>query len=868
MSTTVRAPIGRDEELGAIARLLDDPAQLPATVVLWGEAGIGKTSLWLAGLEAAAERGYRTLSSRPSEAETRFSYAGLADLLGCRGRRRPAGAAADPAARARGSPAPRRVGGPRRRARRRRGLPPGAAAARRGRPGLPRRRRRPVARRRRRSRRFSFALARLGDRPGRGARWRSAATCRRGCAAPFPEPGLRTVEVDGLSVGAMQRAAPRPARRDVPAADADQALGDLGRQPVLRARARRRAPAARRHARSGRGAPDPVRPRRAPARAPRRPRPRRRSRSRASSRRSPSRPSHLVEAALGRPCRGRAGRGARRADPRAGRGAPPLHPSAARLRGRRTPDARAPTVAARAARGDRPDRRGTGSPPRARDGRAGPRDRRDPRGGARSAHAPRRAGDRRRARRAGAPAHARRETSTDARRRAVPRRRQAPRRRRHRPRDRLLARRAGDGRAGRRAGRGPRPARRRAVQRRATRGGGLYARGARRGGRETTRLEATIHLRLADADALGRRASSAASPTPSWPSGPPRGPTTSRSDAARSRSTADWHFRAGRGIPRAEMEEALALERSLPGGRSSDGPTECLCHQLVWSVDLDAARRLLLELRECAGRRTMPGARRGRSGTWASSSGGRGTGTRPSGTRPSSLELGRSSADVLAARRVPGRRSSPPTGAGSTTRAPGRTARSPGPRPRGSRSSSRATAGCSASSSSRSATRRRRSPHLRRSYEIRNALHARAGAAPRARRPARGADRRRRARRGRARSSRPGRRAPPRSTGPGRSRSSPAAGPRCSRRAAISRRLRELRARARRARAQHAIRSTTRGRCSRSAARSGARRSAAPPARRSRTRSPASSGSARRSGPSRPEPSSRASAGARPRAAS
>ena len=48
----------------------------------WGEAGIGKTSLWLAGVEAAAARGYRILSSRPSEAETRFSFAGLTDLLG------------------------------------------------------------------------------------------------------------------------------------------------------------------------------------------------------------------------------------------------------------------------------------------------------------------------------------------------------------------------------------------------------------------------------------------------------------------------------------------------------------------------------------------------------------------------------------------------------------------------------------------------------------------------------------------------------------------------------------------------------------------------------------------------------------------
>ena len=58
------------------------PSSLPGAAVLSGEAGIGKTTLWLAGIEAAAARGYRILSSRPSEAETRFSFAGLTDLLG------------------------------------------------------------------------------------------------------------------------------------------------------------------------------------------------------------------------------------------------------------------------------------------------------------------------------------------------------------------------------------------------------------------------------------------------------------------------------------------------------------------------------------------------------------------------------------------------------------------------------------------------------------------------------------------------------------------------------------------------------------------------------------------------------------------
>jgi DNA-binding CsgD family transcriptional regulator len=82
---TARYLVGREDELGAIVRLLSAPDRLPGVAVLPGEAGIGKTSLWLAGVDAAAERGYRILSSRPSEAETRFSFAGLTDLLGSAG---------------------------------------------------------------------------------------------------------------------------------------------------------------------------------------------------------------------------------------------------------------------------------------------------------------------------------------------------------------------------------------------------------------------------------------------------------------------------------------------------------------------------------------------------------------------------------------------------------------------------------------------------------------------------------------------------------------------------------------------------------------------------------------------------------------
>ena len=81
MSVTARHLVGREEELRAIIRLLDAREELPGAAVLAGEAGIGKTTLWLAA-KAAADRGYRVMSARPAEAETRLSFAGLTDLLG------------------------------------------------------------------------------------------------------------------------------------------------------------------------------------------------------------------------------------------------------------------------------------------------------------------------------------------------------------------------------------------------------------------------------------------------------------------------------------------------------------------------------------------------------------------------------------------------------------------------------------------------------------------------------------------------------------------------------------------------------------------------------------------------------------------
>ena len=82
MAVSVRHPLGREEELAALLDRLGAPAESFGVAVIWGEAGIGKTSLSNAVTEAAAELGYLVLSCRPSEVEAGFSFVGLADLLG------------------------------------------------------------------------------------------------------------------------------------------------------------------------------------------------------------------------------------------------------------------------------------------------------------------------------------------------------------------------------------------------------------------------------------------------------------------------------------------------------------------------------------------------------------------------------------------------------------------------------------------------------------------------------------------------------------------------------------------------------------------------------------------------------------------
>jgi ATP/maltotriose-dependent transcriptional regulator MalT len=73
--------VGRGNELSRLDAFMDDVADGPAVLLLEGESGIGKTTLWKRGVAAAVERGWRVLSTRPAESEAKLSYAGLADLL-------------------------------------------------------------------------------------------------------------------------------------------------------------------------------------------------------------------------------------------------------------------------------------------------------------------------------------------------------------------------------------------------------------------------------------------------------------------------------------------------------------------------------------------------------------------------------------------------------------------------------------------------------------------------------------------------------------------------------------------------------------------------------------------------------------------
>ena len=73
--------VGRDEELASVRAFVEGAAERPAALVLDGDPGVGKSTLWLAGVEHARANGLRILVARPAEAERGLAHVALGDLL-------------------------------------------------------------------------------------------------------------------------------------------------------------------------------------------------------------------------------------------------------------------------------------------------------------------------------------------------------------------------------------------------------------------------------------------------------------------------------------------------------------------------------------------------------------------------------------------------------------------------------------------------------------------------------------------------------------------------------------------------------------------------------------------------------------------
>jgi len=77
----MRTLVGREHELATVERLLDCGLRQYSALLLSGEAGIGKTTVWQEALRLGEEAGFRVLRCRPGQAEAKLGFAALSDLL-------------------------------------------------------------------------------------------------------------------------------------------------------------------------------------------------------------------------------------------------------------------------------------------------------------------------------------------------------------------------------------------------------------------------------------------------------------------------------------------------------------------------------------------------------------------------------------------------------------------------------------------------------------------------------------------------------------------------------------------------------------------------------------------------------------------
>lgn len=73
--------VGRDREIAAMEDLLGSGEPGASGLLVEGEAGMGKTVLWQAGVASATARDLTLLRCRPAESEAKLAFAALSDLL-------------------------------------------------------------------------------------------------------------------------------------------------------------------------------------------------------------------------------------------------------------------------------------------------------------------------------------------------------------------------------------------------------------------------------------------------------------------------------------------------------------------------------------------------------------------------------------------------------------------------------------------------------------------------------------------------------------------------------------------------------------------------------------------------------------------
>ena len=73
--------VGREDELFAVGRFVDGIVDGPASLVLAGPAGIGKTAIWTGGVLAARAGGVVVRTCRCTESDAGWAFAGLGDLF-------------------------------------------------------------------------------------------------------------------------------------------------------------------------------------------------------------------------------------------------------------------------------------------------------------------------------------------------------------------------------------------------------------------------------------------------------------------------------------------------------------------------------------------------------------------------------------------------------------------------------------------------------------------------------------------------------------------------------------------------------------------------------------------------------------------